>query len=140
MTRTLLTMLALAGPGGVRRRRDREDVATADSLSRDLQLAPVDTSAELNDQPGRRHGGGTGARARPGPSRGAEARGAQAHSAEAEPAAGAPGTCSRPAATPAPTPAPIARRGHLDHGHDGRGDPLQETSWVTKSPRPSAPT
>lgn len=50
MTRTLLTVLALAGlaacGGG-----ERRDVATADSLSRDLQLAPVDTSAELNDQP-----------------------------------------------------------------------------------------
>jgi hypothetical protein len=50
MTRTLLTVLAVAGVaacgGG-----DRRDVATADSLSRDLQLAPVDTSAELNDQP-----------------------------------------------------------------------------------------
>ncbi|CAN5808849.1 hypothetical protein BH24GEM1_BH24GEM1_25700 [soil metagenome] len=50
MTRTLLTMLAVAGVaacGG----DERRDVATADSLSRDLQLAPVDTSAELNDQP-----------------------------------------------------------------------------------------
>ena len=50
MTRTLLTVLAVAGlaacGGG-----ERRDVATADSLSRDLQLAPVDTSAELNDQP-----------------------------------------------------------------------------------------
>jgi hypothetical protein len=50
MTRTLLTVLAVVGVaacgGG-----ERRDVATADSLSRDLQLAPVDTSAELNDQP-----------------------------------------------------------------------------------------
>jgi hypothetical protein len=50
MTRTLLTVLAVVGlaacGGG-----ERRDVATADSLSRDLQLAPVDTSAELNDQP-----------------------------------------------------------------------------------------
>jgi hypothetical protein len=50
MTRTLLTVLAVVGVaacGG----DERRDVATADSLSRDLQLAPVDTSAELNDQP-----------------------------------------------------------------------------------------
>ncbi len=50
MTRSLLTLLALAGVaacGG----RDRQDVATADSLSRDLQLAPMDSSAPLNDQP-----------------------------------------------------------------------------------------
>lgn len=50
MSRTLLTALALAAlaacGGG-----DRRDVASADSLSRDLQLAPVDTTAELNDQP-----------------------------------------------------------------------------------------
>ncbi|MBA3319627.1 MAG: hypothetical protein H0T50_16265, partial [Gemmatimonadales bacterium] len=50
MTRTLLTVLAVAGVvacgGG-----ERQDIATADSLSRDLQLAPVDTSAELSDQP-----------------------------------------------------------------------------------------
>ncbi len=42
-----LTLVAVAACGG----GDRGDTATADSLSRDLQLAPVDTSAELNDQP-----------------------------------------------------------------------------------------
>ncbi len=50
MSRTLLaafTLIAAAACGG----GDRRDVATADSLSRDLQLAPVDTTAELNDQP-----------------------------------------------------------------------------------------
>jgi hypothetical protein len=50
MSRTLLatlTLIAVAACG----RGDRRDVATADSLSRDLQLAPVDTTAELNDQP-----------------------------------------------------------------------------------------
>ncbi|HEX3276100.1 MAG TPA: hypothetical protein VHR43_14685 [Gemmatimonadales bacterium] len=41
-----LTMLA-AGCG----RGDKRDVASADSLSRDLQLAPVDTNAALNDRP-----------------------------------------------------------------------------------------
>ena len=50
MSRTLLatlTLATLAACGG----GDRRDVAAADSLSRDLQLAPVDTTAELNDQP-----------------------------------------------------------------------------------------
>jgi len=42
----VLTLVAVAACGG----GDRGDMATADSLSRDLQLAPVDTSAELNDQ------------------------------------------------------------------------------------------
>ena len=42
-----LTLVAVAACGG----GDRGDMATADSLSRDLQLAPVDSSAELNDRP-----------------------------------------------------------------------------------------
>src|SRR3954464_14014360 len=42
-----LTLMAVAACG----RGDKGDVATADSLSRDLQRAPVDTSAELNDRP-----------------------------------------------------------------------------------------
>ncbi len=42
-----LTLVAVAACGG----RDRGDTATADSLSRDLQLAPVDTTAALNDRP-----------------------------------------------------------------------------------------
>jgi hypothetical protein len=48
MSRSLiaaLTLMAVAACGG----GDRSDMATADSLNRDLQLAPVDTSAELND-------------------------------------------------------------------------------------------
>jgi hypothetical protein len=43
-----LTLLALAACG----RGEKSDVASADSLNRDLQLAPVDTTAELNDRPG----------------------------------------------------------------------------------------
>jgi hypothetical protein len=50
MSRTqlaVLTLLAVAACG----RGEKSDVASADSLNRDLQLAPVDTSATLNDQP-----------------------------------------------------------------------------------------
>ena len=50
MSRTMiaaLTLVAVAACGG----GDRGDTATADSLSRDLQLAPVDTTAALNDRP-----------------------------------------------------------------------------------------
>jgi len=50
MSRTMiaaLTLLAVAACGGA----DRDEMATADSLNRDLQLAPVDTTAELNDRP-----------------------------------------------------------------------------------------
>src|SRR5690348_13190186 len=42
-----LALLAAAACG----RGDKRDVASADSLNRDLQLAPVDTSAALNDRP-----------------------------------------------------------------------------------------
>lgn len=50
MSRTMiagLTLMAVAACGG----GDRSDRAAADSLGRDLQLAPVDSSAELNDRP-----------------------------------------------------------------------------------------
>src|SRR5215207_7152195 len=42
-----LTVMAVAACGG----GDKREVASADSLNRDLQLAPVDTSATLNDAP-----------------------------------------------------------------------------------------
>ncbi|MGH7509954.1 MAG: glycine zipper domain-containing protein [Gemmatimonadales bacterium] len=85
MSRTIiaaLTLLAVAACGG----GDRGDTATADSLSRDLQLAPVDTSAELSDRPA---------------------------AGESPAAAPRPSTASRsqtqpPAPAAAPTPAPSA--------------------------------
>ena len=81
MSRTMiaaLTLAALAACG----RGDRSDTAAADSLSRDLQLAPVDTTAPLNDRP--------------------------TASAPA-PAAKTPTRASRPAASPSrPSPSPSA--------------------------------
>ncbi|HET6836447.1 MAG TPA: hypothetical protein VFH24_00320 [Gemmatimonadales bacterium] len=80
-----LTMAALAACG----QGDRGETATADSLSRDLQLAPVDTSAELNDRP-------------------------TASTPAPAPAARTPARPSRPAASPTPSspsasaPAPAA--------------------------------
>jgi hypothetical protein len=50
MSRTMIAALTLAAVAACGR-ADRGDVAAADSLSRDLQLAPVDTTAELNDRP-----------------------------------------------------------------------------------------
>jgi hypothetical protein len=50
MSRMVLATLTLAAVVACGR-GDRRDVASADSLNRDLQLAPVDTTAELNDQP-----------------------------------------------------------------------------------------
>jgi hypothetical protein len=84
MSRTMLaalTLLAAAACG----RGDRRDVASADSLNRDLQLAPVDTTATLNDRPGADTAAMTPAPA---------------------PATPAPAPAARPAAKPAPRPAP----------------------------------
>lgn len=50
MSRTMLALIgavAIAACSG----GDRNDTAVADSLNRDLQMAPVDSSAVLNDQP-----------------------------------------------------------------------------------------
>jgi len=89
MSRTMiaaLTLMAVAACGG----KDRTDMATADSLSRDLQLAPVDSSAELNDRP----------------TESAPAAAPRTTSRPNRPASqpAAPSASSRPAA-PAPTPA-----------------------------------
>jgi len=83
MSRTLFAALALASLAACGR-GDRQDVAAADSLSRDLQLAPVDTTAELNDQP---------------------APSTVAEPAPAPPPAAAPKPAPRPAPKPAPKPA-----------------------------------
>jgi hypothetical protein len=50
MSRTMIAVLTLAAVAACGR-GDQRDTAAADSLSRDLQLAPVDTTAELNDRP-----------------------------------------------------------------------------------------
>ncbi|HZA98216.1 MAG TPA: hypothetical protein VE399_05520 [Gemmatimonadales bacterium] len=83
-----LTMVALAACG----QGDRGEMATADSLSRDLQLAPVDTSAELNDRP-------TASTPAPAPA-------ARTPTRTSRPAA--PPTASAPAPTSPAAPAPTA--------------------------------
>ncbi|MFL5530828.1 MAG: hypothetical protein ACJ8BC_02470 [Gemmatimonadales bacterium] len=92
MLRTMiatLTLAALAACG----RGDREQTATADSLSRDLQLAPVDTTAELNDRP-------TASTSSPAPAPRTPSKPARpSTSSSSNPTA----TASRPT-TPAPTP------------------------------------
>jgi hypothetical protein len=89
-----LTLMAVAACGG----GDRGDTATADSLSRDLQLAPVDTSAELNDRATEERP--TASAPAPAPTRTTPSRPAT------RPAAPRP-TASAPA--PAPAAAPTAR-------------------------------
>jgi hypothetical protein len=97
MSRTLLVTLALgalAACGGDK----KENVAAADSLSRDLQLAPVDSSATLNDQPA----------AEPAPTPPAPAP---------KPAAAKPKPAPAPKpAAPAPAPKPAAAPASLASG------------------------
>jgi hypothetical protein len=90
MSRTMIAALTLAAVAACGR-GDGGDTAAADSLSRDLQLAPVDTTAVLNDRPA---------------------------ASTPAPAARTPAKPSRPAASPtaaapapAPAPAPAASRG-----------------------------
>jgi len=85
-----LTLVAVAACGG----GDNRDAATADSLSRDLQLAPVDTSAELNDRPIEERPSASAPA--PAPARTTPSRPATRPAAPSRPAASAPA----PAATP----------------------------------------
>jgi hypothetical protein len=90
------SLLALAACGG----GDKKEVASADSLSRDLQLAPVDSTATLNDQPS----ADTAATAPVAPAPKPAARKPKPKPAP-RPAAPAPSAAPAPAA-PAPAPAP----------------------------------
>jgi hypothetical protein len=109
MSRTLLAALALATVAACGR-SDRQDVAAADSLSRDLQLAPVDTTAELNDQPA--------------PTPAAETPAPEPAPATPRPAAPKPKPATpkpapstpAPAAAPAPAPAPAPASAGLAAG------------------------
>ena len=89
MSKTMLAVLAalaLAGCG----RGEKPAVASADSLNRDLQLAPVDTTAALNDAPA------------------ATPPAAAAPAPAPEPAPAAPAPAPKPKPKPKPQPAPAA--------------------------------
>jgi len=91
MSRTMiaaLTLVAITACG----RGDREQAATADSLNRDLQLAPVDTTAELNDRP-------TASTSTPAPAPRTPAKPIRPTTSSPS----SPATASKPA-TPAPAP------------------------------------
>src|SRR3954468_19692164 len=97
MSRTMIAALTLAAVAACRG-GDRRDTAAADSLSRDLQLAPVDTTAELNDQP---------AASTPAP---APRTPAKPIRPTASPRPSAP-SASAPAPASTPRPAPVASTG-----------------------------
>ena len=114
MSRSMLTALLLLAVGACGR-GEKRDVASADSLSRDLQLAPVDTTATLNDRPTT-----DTAAATPAPPPAAEPKPAPAKPKPAPKPKSAPATPSAttpaPAATPAPAPAPAPAAKALDAG------------------------
>lgn len=94
MSRTKLAALALLAAAACGR-GEKRDVASADSLNRDLQLAPVDTTAELNDRPSADTAAATPVTPAPAP--------------EPKPAATKPKpTTTKPKPAPAPAPSPSA--------------------------------
>jgi hypothetical protein len=100
MSRTMIAALTLAAIAACGR-GDKSNTAAADSLNRDLQLAPVDTTAELNDRPS-----DTAVASAPTP-----APAARTPTRPSRPAASASAPApkpSAPAATPAPTRTPPA--------------------------------
>jgi outer membrane biosynthesis protein TonB len=101
-----LTLLVLAACG----RGDNSEVASADSATRDLQLAPVDTSAALNDRPSADTAMAAPATPAPAPTPAPSAP-KPAAKPKPKPAAPAPAPTPAPAAEPAPAaaPAPAAR-------------------------------
>ena len=137
MSRTMLaalTLLAVAACG----RGDKREVASADSLSRDLQLAPVDTTAALNDRPSADTADGRAGHAGPraGAQAGAEAQ-AQADAAPAPAPAGSGGR-SRPPAPAPPRPARPRRRHRASRPRPTPRSARTRTRWVTRSPPRSA--
>lgn len=88
MKTTMLIALAALAVGACGRGEPKQAVASADSMSRDLQLAPVDTSKPINDQP----------TAAPEP--------AAAPAPAPKPAAAAPKPKPKPKPAPAPAAAP----------------------------------
>jgi hypothetical protein len=103
MKTTMLIVLAALAVGACGRGEPKQAVAGADSLQRDLQLAPVDTSKPLNDQPA----------AAPAPAPAPEPAPAPKPAAPApkpkpkpKTAAAAPTTAAAPAPAPAPAAAP----------------------------------
>ena len=106
MSRTMIAALTLAAIAACGR-GDRSDTAAADSLNRDLQLAPVDTTAELNDRPS-----DTAIASAPAPT-------ARTPTRPSRPAASASAPAPKPtapAAAPAPSRTPPAASASLASG------------------------
>jgi hypothetical protein len=111
MSRTMLAVLALAAVAACGR-GDKKNVASADSLNRDLQLAPVDSSAPVNAsgdtaRADTTHADTTSAAATPAPAPAPKPK------AKPKPPAAAP--------KPAPAPTPAGNRVEPIPGHPAPG-------------------
>jgi hypothetical protein len=116
-----LTLVAVAACGG----GDRGDTATADSLSRDLQLAPVDTSAELNDRPTEERP--TASAPAPAPARTTPSRPATRPAAPSRPTASAPAPAATPAALAVGTTLTAATNAEIRSHKNKVGDTVTAT-------------
>ncbi len=116
-----LTLVAVAACGG----GDRGDMATADSLSRDLQLAPVDTSAELNDRPTEERP--TASAPAPAPARTTPSRPATRPAAPSRPTASAPAPAATPAALAVGTTLTAATNAEIRSHKNKVGDTVTAT-------------
>ena len=102
-----LSLLAMAACG----RGDKKEVASADSLSRDLQLAPVDTSATLNDRPSADTAAATTPAPEPTPAPAATPKPAAPKPKPTPKPAPSRGAPPPPPTRPPPPPPPAARAG-----------------------------
>jgi hypothetical protein len=116
-----LTLVAVAACGG----GDRGDTATADSLSRDLQLAPVDTSAELNDRPTEERP--TASAPAPAPARTTPSRPATRPAAPSRPTASTPAPAATPAALAVGTTLTAATNAEIRSHKNKVGDTVTAT-------------
>ena len=117
MSRTKLAALALLAAAACGR-GEKRDVASADSLSRDLQLAPVDTSAALNDRPSADTAAATPVTPTPAPAPEPKPAAPKPKPTTSKPKPAPAPAANEPAASPVPTaastpaPAPAAAVGH----------------------------
>ncbi|HTC25289.1 MAG TPA: hypothetical protein VK688_13085 [Gemmatimonadales bacterium] len=109
MKTTMLIALAALAVGACGRGESKEAVASTDSLSRDLQLAPVDTSKPINDQPTAAPAPAPEAAPAPAPKPVATAPKPKPKPKPSapSPASAAPSPDAAPAPAPAPAPTPL---------------------------------
>ncbi len=119
MSRTMLAVLALAAVAACGR-GDKKNVASADSLNRDLQLAPVDSSAPVNASADTARADTTTVAATPAPA-------PEPAATKAKPKA-KPKSAAAPKPAPQPSPAPASNRIEPIPGHPAPGTETATTA------------